>query len=70
MVKAKEIITNLVEGFGISKEILAGKMHISVRTITRWGMTGEGNTQPTYAELEKLNRIYRGYKSTKRKARR
>ena len=57
---AHEIITNLVEGFGISKETLAGKMRVSVRTITRWG---EDLTDPTYAELKLLNQIYQGYKS-------
>ena len=56
LVSPQEIITNLVKGFDIPKETIAGKMRVSAITIFRWQY---GKTKPTLAELEKLNRIYR-----------
>ncbi|HEB13622.1 MAG TPA: hypothetical protein ENI13_01430 [candidate division CPR3 bacterium] len=61
-VAPQEIITNLVNKFGITKEILAGKMGVTTITIFRWQYS---KTKPTYAELKLLNQIYRGYKSKK-----
>ena len=64
MVTAQEIVTNLIKGFEISKETLAGKMGVHTNTIVRWG---RGSTKPTYAELKLLNQIYRGHKVIKRR---
>ena len=61
MIKAPEIITNLIEGFGVTKETLAGKMGVSVFTIVRWQ---QGKTNPAYAEIKLLNQICRGYRTT------
>jgi len=63
-VSAQEIITNLVNKFGLTKEILAGKMRVTTITIFRWQY---GQTNPTYAELKLLNQIYRGYKSKRKR---
>ena len=62
-VSPQEIITNLVNGFDIPRETIAGKMRVSAITIFRWQYT---KTSPTHAELEKLNRLYRGYDNTKK----
>ncbi len=61
-VSPQEIITNLANGFGITKEIIAGKMGVTTMTIFRWQY---GKTNPRPAELKLLNQIYRGYKSKK-----
>ena len=63
LVSPQEIITNLVNGFDIPKETIAGKMRVSAITIFRWQY---GKTKPTLAEREKLNRIYKKYKSKRK----
>ena len=60
MITAKEIITNLTKGFGISKETIASKMQVTSMTIIRWG---RGKPKPGYANLKLLNQIYNGYKT-------
>ena len=62
-VSTQEIITNLVNGFGLSKEGLADKMGVTTMTITRWG---NGDYKPNKASLKLLNAIYRGYKNTRK----
>ncbi len=64
LVSPQEIITNLVKGFDIPKETIAGKMRVSAITIFRWQY---GKTNPTLAEKEKLNRIYRRIKGKRGK---
>ncbi len=61
MITAQEIITNLTEGFNISKETLASKMRVSSMTIIRWS---RGKVVPDHANLKLLNQIYHGYKNS------
>ena len=63
-VTAQKILTNLINELQIPKELLAGKMGVSVFTIVRWQ---QGETNPTYAELKLLNQIYRGYNPKKKR---
>jgi len=61
---APQILTELIDKKGITKELLASKFKVSINTIHRW-KTKE--TTPTFSELEKLNRIYNGYKAQETK---
>jgi len=63
MITAQEIITNLTDGLGVSKETLASKMQVSSMSIVRWG---RGMFKPDFANLKLLNQIYRGYKANVR----
>ena len=61
---APQILTYLIDKKNITKELLASKFKVSINTIIRWK---NKDTNPTFAELEKLNRIYNGYKTQKEK---
>ncbi len=59
LVSQQEILTNLIKGFDIPKETIAGMMRVSAITIFRWRY---GKTKPTYAELKLLNHFYQTLK--------
>ena len=60
---AKTILKELHTKFKISDEKLAEKLKVKAITVYRWRL---GKFKPSFAELKFLERILRGYQSTKR----
>ena len=63
-INARKILKELIEDFGISKELIASKLQVHSRTIERW-LDGKYKPRPIYAHY--LKRIYNGYISQRGK---
>jgi len=61
--KAGELIKQLIN-FGLSKEAIAAKLHISVDTVKLWL---KNKRCPQWATYEKLLQILNGYKTAAKK---